>query len=140
MSRELDRQIAINFTGKQQLEHGRDRGFVDNALAWETFNLWDMAKPGLGGWSHCKDNIWVTENLPHYSEDLNLAIKLTPPECWELLLASDDKGSHWICSIEEWAGKTIKNYPKKYWVNTTSINPAEAICLARLKLKEEYGI
>lgn len=85
MNRELDRQIAINFHPncfvKETLDdNGRDRGFINNMLAWDNPRLEqdDPTSPWRlengGSWTHCKANIWATENLPHYSEDLNLAI------------------------------------------------------------------
>lgn len=132
MSRELDRQIAINFhpnclVRKTLEDNGRDRGFVGNMLAWDS-NL-----VVAYGWTHCKDNIWATENLPHYSEDLNLAIKLSVVDGHKFQFQLDKEGD-----TGEYDVFFIKDAEYNVWAHSTF--PAEAICLARLKLKEEYGV
>lgn len=150
MNRELDRQIAINFHPgclvKETLsDSGRDRGFINNMLAWDNpvLEQEDLSSPWRlengGSWTHCKDDIWATENLPHYSEDLNLAIRIAyniqHPEFsssyWEFRLETDYNNIWWAIFI---------NFCNKKEVRIDNPNPAEAICLARLKLKEDYGV
>ena len=84
-------------------------------------------------WPHySKDDIWATENLPHYSEDL-----AAPLPCHSQSVRFQ---------IEPLYGRL---YKAMYYLDRDDgfdcasvihSNPAEAICLARLKLKEDYGL